>query len=215
MDHADRVAQLEADKKQTEFLRKLAAEREARAAKSKSDTQPVQSASAAAPGPTPRPTPQGNHWAAVAGRQAARQSLVVAHRTVQLAHSAGCVLLALGLLTVLLWSALIGVCVILSAVALARSGALWLHGVLPTMLVEGAPPKPFELAVNNGIFSASGVFDPNAWAVERQVALESLAYVCTYGKKNCLTTQMYTGDLSLGKIWRLVYGKLSEGVVRC
>ena len=36
------------------------------------------------------------------------------------------------------------------------------------------------------------------------------------GKRNCLTNEMYSGEpLSLGKIVRLVGGKLSEGVVRC
>ena len=35
------------------------------------------------------------------------------------------------------------------------------------------------------------------------------------GKRNCLTNEMYSGELSLGKVVRLVGGKLSEGVVRC
>jgi hypothetical protein len=47
------------------------------------------------------------------------------------------------------------------------------------------------------------------------VALENLAFVCTYGKRNCLTGRMYTGELSLGKISGLVWSKLREGVTQC
>ena len=32
------------------------------------------------------------------------------------------------------------------------------------------------------------------------MCLDSLAFACTYGKKNCLTTDMYRGELSLGKV---------------
>ena len=50
---------------------------------------------------------------------------------------------------------------------------------------------------------------------EWAASLENLAFVCTYGKKNCLTGDMYRGELSLGKICSLVGAKLREGVVRC
>ena len=36
--------------------------------------------------------------------------------------------------------------------------------------------------------------------LEREVCLDSLAFACTYGKTNCLTTDMYRGELSLGKV---------------
>ena len=81
------------------------------------------------------------------------------------------------------------------------------------MLVEGAPPT--LVAVSDGLFFGKGPLDAGNWTLEQTVALDSLAYCCTYGKKNCLTSQMYAGELSFGKIARLVYGKLSEGVVRC
>ena len=32
------------------------------------------------------------------------------------------------------------------------------------------------------------------------MCLDSLAFACTYGKKNCLTDEMYRGELSLGKV---------------
>ena len=54
-----------------------------------------------------------------------------------------------------------------------------------------------------------------AWDLEYDSALECLAFACTYGKQNCLTNDMYSGDLSLGKIWTLVSAKLKEGVIKC
>ena len=61
-----------------------------------------------------------------------------------------------------------------------------------------------------------GVKDFGAsWGAEYALALDSLAFVCTYGKKNCLTNDMYHGQLTLGKITGLVVGKLREGVIRC
>ena len=58
-------------------------------------------------------------------------------------------------------------------------------------------------------------FPGEAFGVEWEVFLENLAFTCTYGKRNCLTGQMYNGPLTLGKICSLVYGKLKEGVLRC
>ena len=63
--------------------------------------------------------------------------------------------------------------------------------------------------------SPKALLDGAAWALEWESALESLAFACTYGKKNCLTPQMFAGPLTLAKVCRLVGGKLSEGVVRC
>ena len=80
------------------------------------------------------------------------------------------------------------------------------------------PPSKEEMdaAAGAGLYCVAGVrnFGPNL-ASEWVMALESLAFVCTYGKKNCLTNEMYRGELSLGKIAGLVWGKLREGVVRC
>ena len=37
------------------------------------------------------------------------------------------------------------------------------------------------------------------------MCLDSLAFACTYGKKNCLTGEMYRGELSLGKVGPYLY----------
>jgi hypothetical protein len=206
--HAERVEMLERDEQQRAILKRLAAEREER--------EQLRNRAAQAPF-TPALTPQ-----AAARKHTVKKSLSPlqsAHRTVQLAHSSGCVLCATGLTLLMLLSrssgSVYGALLLLAGVGLARGGGTWLHSVLPAMLREGAPPKSTELAVDDGLFAGKGPFDSNAWAQEGQVALESLAWCCTYGKKNCLTSDMYRGDLSLGKVWRLVYGKLSEGIVRC
>ena len=71
-------------------------------------------------------------------------------------------------------------------------------------------------AGNVGLFSVDGLKTMAAsLRAENALALDSLAFACTYGKKNCLTNDMYSGELSYGKVCRLVWGKLSEGVVRC
>ena len=77
-------------------------------------------------------------------------------------------------------------------------------------------PLRMDLASASGLFSADGVknFGPS-FSSEYELALDSLAFLCTYGKKNCLTDKMYYGPLSLGKIVGLVAGKLREGVTRC
>jgi len=87
------------------------------------------------------------------------------------------------------------------------------------MLREGSAPTPAQLQTADGVFcgilEGRGALSLSEWKREWSVAIDNLAFVCTYGKKNCLTNAMYTGELSLRKICSLVYGKLSEGVVRC
>merc|ERR1712205_158550 len=101
----------------------------------------------------------------------------------------------------------------------ARGGGGLLHSFLPAMLHEGSrPPTAEEVAqlANVGLFSLDGLkqFGVSVGA-EWALALDSLAWCCTYGKKNCLTDQMFAGEpLSLGKILGLVWGKLREGVIR-
>ena len=71
-------------------------------------------------------------------------------------------------------------------------------------------------AAGLGLFSLAGLQSPSAsLGIEWEIALENLAFCCTYGRRNCLTSQMYAGELSLSKILSLVWGKLSEGTVRC
>ena len=80
------------------------------------------------------------------------------------------------------------------------------------------PPTDAEMAAAAaaGLYCVEGVKNFGAsLASEWALALDSLAFVCTYGKKNCLTNDMYRGELSLGKITGLVWGKLREGVIRC
>lgn len=196
-------------------LRALAKEREAR--------QQAGSGSAAAPA-APAVRPSKASFATLGSAPTTRSSapsglvpLKSAHRSVRLARSLG---LGVALLAVLVpgllfrsatWTAL----PLLAGLALARSGGPWLHGVLPAMLLEGAPPAAPAVASGGALSSPRALLDGRAWAEEWEVALDNLAFVCTYGKKNCLTNQMYSGPLSLGKICSLVGGKLSEGVVRC
>jgi len=88
------------------------------------------------------------------------------------------------------------------------------------MLIEAGVKEPTEAeiaaAAASGLFCVDGVKNFGAsFAAEYALALDSLAFVCTYGKKNCLTGDMYQGEQSLGKIVGLVWGKLREGVIRC
>lgn len=88
----------------------------------------------------------------------------------------------------------------------------------PPQIESQQPPAPKEMATAaaNSLFSLGGLRQPlPAFETEYEVLLENLAFACTYGRRNCLTSSMYSGELSLGKIVRLVGGKLSEGVVRC
>jgi hypothetical protein len=144
----------------------------------------------------------------------------------------------------------------LLAIALARGGGAAVHGVLPDMWREGAPPTPAQLAASAdaGLFSLAGAQSAgSSLALEYEVALEVLAYCCTYGKRNCITSEMYASEvrglracargvhtytlgwepwiwslslvgvlvggcrcqLSLGKIVRLVWSKVGQGVLSC
>jgi hypothetical protein len=146
--------------------------------------------------------------------------LLVMPRTIRLARSAGLVLL---LFDVLMWLFGCGVlllsAVLLAGVALGNQGGAWLHTRLPTMLVEGAQPKPAEVAAASrlGFFSPMFFSSPaDCLAQEWALLLDSLAFVTTYGKKNCLTTDMYDRrPLTLGKVATLVSGKLRDGTIRC
>ncbi|KAJ1635627.1 hypothetical protein T492DRAFT_964811 [Pavlovales sp. CCMP2436] len=211
-----------------ESLKTLAAEREARlkscvhasssappAARPRS-TAAAPSAPAAKPVSSTAPPFASLHSAA---RAAPASSLAKAHRSIRIAHSIALALEGLCLLSLLV----IGfgsttVFVMLLAVGLARSGGGALHGMLPAMLREGQPPSPAEVgaAAELGLFGKGGFASPGAaLADECSVFVENLAFGCTYGKTNCLTNQMYTGELSLGKIFSLVGGKLVEGILRC
>ena len=111
--------------------------------------------------------------------------------------------------------------VFLGGVGVARGGGRLVHGIVPAMLIESGakPPTDTEIAAaqNAGLFCVEGVKTFGAsFGGEYALALDSLAFVCTYGKKNCLTDKMYDSrELTLGKIFGLVWGKVSEGVFRC
>jgi hypothetical protein len=146
-------------------------------------------------------------------------ALKKAPRSVRLARTGGLLLDVLALLGVVLYG--VGpklLCLGAAGVALARMGGTWLHGVLPTMLQEGRAPSQADVATaaGLGLFSLVGLQSPSvSLGIEWEIALENLAFCCTYGRRNCLTGEMYAGELSLSKILSLVWGKLSEGTVRC
>ena len=146
-------------------------------------------------------------------------ALKKAPRSVRLARTGGLVLELLTLLGVVLYG--VGpklLCLGAAGVALARMGGTWLHGVLPPNLQEGRAPSQADVATaaDLGLFSLTGLQSPSASVgIECEIALENLAFLVTYGKRNCLTGQMYAGEISLSKIISLVWGKLSEGTVRC
>eukprot|EP00485_Elphidium_margaritaceum_P022573 CAMPEP_0202712938 /NCGR_PEP_ID=MMETSP1385-20130828/47579_1 /ASSEMBLY_ACC=CAM_ASM_000861 /TAXON_ID=933848 /ORGANISM="Elphidium margaritaceum" /LENGTH=109 /DNA_ID=CAMNT_0049373135 /DNA_START=260 /DNA_END=589 /DNA_ORIENTATION=- len=106
----------------------------------------------------------------------------------------------------------------IAGVALSRYGGAWLHRTIPVMWREGNEPTSSEVSdvKDCGIFSLEGVKDIiQSLKLENQVALENLAFMCTYGKRNCITQSMYRGPLSYGKIFGLVWSKLSGGTVQC
>jgi hypothetical protein len=149
--------------------------------------------------------------------------LIAAHRSIRLARMFG---FGANLLSLLLlafgWSfrSYIFLLFFLGGIGLARGGGRFLHHNLPAMLIESSkPPTDFELgaASATGLYSLEGLKSVGtALPAEYALALDTLAFVCTYGKKNCLTDAMYSGQpLTLGKIAGLVGGKLREGVVRC
>lgn len=200
-------------------LRALAKEREARRAASGAD---VRSASPAKTKSSGGPLPWGRPAAAAGGSaaSAAPAQLMSAHRSIRLARMFG---VGANLLALLLLVFGFGIrsytflFFFLGGIGLARGGGRLVHNNLPAMLLESSkPPTDFELGVTGGLYCIDGLKNfSTAFAAEWALALDSLAFTCTYGKKNCLTDQMYSGPLSLGKIAGLVWGKVSEGVFRC
>lgn len=187
---------------QADDLRALAKEREAR--------------HGARPQPASAPLPAS--WASKPPPAAAgggdltslTRALLATHRSIRLARSLG---LAAGLVAALFfmlglagWRT--GGVLLLAGVGLARGGGAFLHGVIPATLVETSrPPSSAELAAaaSLGLYSVEGLKSSGAsFSAEYSVALDSLAFACTYGKKNCLTGDMFSGELSLGKILGLV-----------
>jgi len=93
----------------------------------------------------------------------------------------------------------------------------WLHNsLLPPTLHEGAAPTEQEVTAHDKSLFAPRL-SSESFNEEWYVLLDNLAWCCTYGKKNCITTAMYSQDepLSLGKISRITWSKVSEGVFRC
>ncbi|KAG8471075.1 hypothetical protein KFE25_009496 [Diacronema lutheri] len=207
-------------------LKALAAEREARMRSSgappSSAATPARPRSTTASPAAAKPPPQGKHPAAhrTAPRAAptAPSALAKAHRSIRMAHSLALVVEVLCALSLFVFGfGTTTLCVMLLAAGFARSGGALAHGALPSTLREGAPPSAAEVEA-----AAKGAFGPGllsapaaALADEYRVLVENLAFACTYGKKNCLTNDMYAGELSLGKVCSLVAAKLSDGTLRC
>ena len=187
-------------------LAALAVEREAREARERAKK---------APG-----TPTAPKAASPSLPAACAVALKKAPRSVRLARTGGLLLELFALLGVVLYG--VGpklLCLGAAGVALARMGGTLLHGVLPPMLQEGRTPSQADVAMaaGLGLFSLTGLMQSPSLSlgIEWEIALENFAFCCTYGKRNCLTGQMYVGELSLSKILSLVWGKLTEGTVRC
>lgn len=185
-------------------LRQLAREREARHPRTQAAAQP-------------RPSYQTRHRPAQPDR--ATLTLLQSHSAILMARSIGTTIIFISLLLFLVyreWRVIVAGSVV--GALFARSGAEWLYSILPAMLKEGAPPtsEAQATASSTGLYSRQ-VIDSPAAAIssEHRVFLHALAFVCTYGRKNCLTGQMYDGELSFGKIFRLVGSKLAVGTVRC
>ena len=169
-------------------LRQLREEREARRG------APLPASWAAKPTPTPRST------------SLPPASLTSAHRSIRLARSLGLALVLLACLLLLLgvgWR----VCVftVLGGIGMARGGGALLHGLLPGTLVEVArPPTATEMTAASavGLWCPAGLktFGASSEA-EYNLALDSLAFCCTYGRKNCLTDAMYSGPPMPLKNW--------------
>ena len=169
---------------------------------------------------TPMPVPRAWAQRTTPAAPSNARSLVAAHRSIKLARSFGLACVALGLLLLIMGAGRTAVGVfVLGGIGMARAGAGLLHGALPSMLHESnRPPTAEEIALSSsvGLFSLDGLKNVGeSLGAEYALALDSLAWCCSYGKKNCLTDQMYAGELSLGKICALVWGKLREGVIRC
>lgn len=204
-------------------LKALAAEREARLRAS--GGLPASSTSArprsTTPMAPPKPAQQQASGAAARPASASRSApsaLSKAHRSIRMAHT-----LALAVeLACLLSLALFGLgktaaFVMLLAFGFARSGGTVLHSLLPANLREGPAPSPAEVdAASKGAFGPGLLASPaDALSDEYRAGVENLAFACTFGKKNCLTNDMYSGELSLGKICSLVGAKLADGTIRC
>ena len=149
-----------------------------------------------------------------AAPKVAVSELVKAPISVKLCRSLGGVIVCLAL--VLLCSGVLGAVraaiVVAGAVWFARSAAL--HASMP--FTQGMPPptrREIESAASIGLFA--GQLTAASLEAEWSVALESLAFCCTYGKTNCLTTAMYAEPLSLHRVTQLVWTKLREGVIKC
>ena len=192
-------------------LRALAKEREERAARQR----PAAAASTSSGGPLPAA------WAAKAATPSAPPpNLLATHRSIRLARMLGFGMNLLGMLFLVLGFGRYTVgFLLLGGIGLARGGGRLVHSNIPEMLRE-SPRGPTDAevaqAATAGLFSLQGLTAfTTSVPEEYQLALDSLAFTCTYGKKNCLTNDMYHGPLSLGKICGLVWGKLREGVIRC
>ena len=145
--------------------------------------------------------------------------LLQAHRSIRMAHTLGVILFFFSAIVFIFFRKL-AVVIAVASVCFAKYGGGRLHEVLPTIFREGRTPSSDELSrtSNVGVFCVSALFDPwLAIKTEYCVFLENLAWLCTYGKKNCLTSQIYSGreQLSFGRIVSLVFAKLRSGVVMC
>ena len=173
--------------------------------------------------PAPASAPLPSSWASRPSKPTAVQpaALLSAHRSIKLARGLGlCATLLAAIFLALGFGWRVSAICFLGAVGFARAGAGILHGVLPPTLIEAGakPPTDGEIASTSaaGLFCLDGAKSlGTSLSAEYELALDSLAFVCTYGKKNCLTDQMYRGPLTLGKISGLVWGKLREGIIRC
>ena len=184
MDPAD-----DAQAAQSDLLRQLAKEREARRGvpSPASSAAPSSSSKASAAPSLPWARSASTATSAPAGVVSAPSN---AHRSIRLARMFGfgvnlvaLLLLALGLG----WRTV--VVVFLAGVGLARGGGRICHNALPDMLIETSrPPTDAEIesAGREGLYSLEGAKQfSTALASEYALALDSLAFVCTYGKKNC------------------------------
>eukprot|EP00941_MAST-03F_sp_MAST-3F-sp1_P005321 g5321.t1 len=146
-------------------------------------------------------------------------SLQKAHRSIRMAHSFGLCLCVFGVLFSLLFSVRFGLLCVFLGTGLARGGGIFVHNyLLPKLLLEGKPPSSYDISAAQelGLFSIEGLKSAfQSLSHEYVVLLENLAFACTYGKRNCLTNQMYTGPITASKIFNLVWGKVSQGIFNC
>jgi hypothetical protein len=168
-------------------LRELAKEREAR-------QRPGHGASAAAAKPSAAlPWGRSSSSSSTASSSAPPANLLSAHRSIRLARMFGfganllailCLVLGCGRYTV-------GI-LLLGGIGLARAGGQFVHNLLPPMLLEKpTPPTGAEIAsaASAGLYCMEGAKSlGTSVSAEYALALDSLAFTCTYGQKNCLTT---------------------------